>query len=306
MNVQELNYVLCIAKHQNLTKAAQELYISQPTLSKFLQKLEREVGGKLFNYSDSRFVPTYLGRRYMDYARRMLEVDQDWQRELSDLNACQDGELNIAFPLMRSSCLVPKLLPEFHRQFPGIRVNLLEETYAIQEKLLLDDKLDFAIFNEGRPNPKLEYENMQREEILLMLPPRHPLAGKAVRREGFTHPWMDLRYLKDEPFILHFPEQTTGSIARQLFASYGIEPHVPFHSRNAQACAMLCQQGLGASFLPEGYISALHFDESPLYFSVGEGGTFSHLTIAYRKGAYLTAYAKAFIQLARNVGKADS
>ena len=49
MNVQELHYILCIAKHQNLTKAAQELYISQPTLSKYLQKLERELDGKLFS-----------------------------------------------------------------------------------------------------------------------------------------------------------------------------------------------------------------------------------------------------------------
>ncbi|KAI4443462.1 LysR family transcriptional regulator [Schaedlerella arabinosiphila] len=48
MHFQELNYILCIAKHQNLTKAAQELYISQPTLTKYLQRLEREVGGKLF------------------------------------------------------------------------------------------------------------------------------------------------------------------------------------------------------------------------------------------------------------------
>ena len=299
MNVQELNYVLCIAKHQNLTKAAQELYISQPTLSKYLQKLEREVGGKLFNYSGSRFVPTYLGRRYMDYARRMLEVDQDWQRELLDLNACQAGELNIAFPLMRSFCMVPRILPVFHEKFPGVRVNLREETCAIQERLLLDDELDFGIFNESRPHPRLEYEPLLREEILLMLPPGHPLAEKAQQREGFSHPWMDLHLLGQEPFILHFPEQTTGGIARQLFACYEIDPPVPFCSRNSQVCAMLCQQGLGAAFIPQRYIEAMHFDAPPLCFSVGEAGAFSHLTIAFRKGAYLPAYAREFIRIAR-------
>ena len=291
--------MLCIAKHQNLTKAAQELYISQPTLSKFLQKLEREVGGKLFNYSGSRFVPTYLGRRYMAYSRRMLEVDQDWQRELADLTACQDGELNIAFPLMRSACMVPRILPVFHAQYPGIRVNLREEIYAIQEKLLLDDALDFAIFNEVRPNPRLEYEELLREEILLVLPPDSPLAEKAQPRTGFAHPWMDLRHLAQQPFILHFPDQTTGCVARQLFDYYEIQPPVPFCSRNTETCARLCQQGLGASFIPQRYLEGMHFDTPPLCFSVGENGTYSNLTIAYRKGAYLPSYARAFIRIAR-------
>ena len=299
MTIQEMNYVLCIARHQNLTKAAQELYISQPTLSKFLQKLEREVGGKLFNYSGSRFVPTYLGRRYMAYARRVLEVDQDWQRELMDLHACQDGELNIAFPLMRSACMVPRILPVFHARYPGIRVNLREELHNIQEKLLLDDELDFAIFNEVKPNPRLEYEELMREEILLVLPPDSPLAEKAVSRPGFAHPWMDLRLLKEQPFILHFPDQTTGCVARQLFEYYDIHPPVPFCSRNTETCVRLCQQELGASFIPQRYLEGMHFETPPLCFSVGENGTYSHLTIAYRKGAYLPSYAREFIRIAR-------
>lgn len=153
MNVQELNYILCIARHQNLTEAAQELYLSQPTLSKYLQKPEREMNGKLFSRVGNRYVPTDPGRRYLEYARRMLELDRDWQKELQDLNACRQGELNIAFPLMRSSCLVPRVLPVFHARYPGIQVNLWEESCAIQEKLLLDDRLDFAVFNEGHPPP---------------------------------------------------------------------------------------------------------------------------------------------------------
>lgn len=103
MNVQELNYILCIARHQNLTEAAQELYLSQPTLSKYLQKLEREMNGKLFSRVDNRYVPTDLGRRYLEYARRMLELDRDWQKELQDLNACRQGELTLTIEKVAAS-----------------------------------------------------------------------------------------------------------------------------------------------------------------------------------------------------------
>ena len=299
MNFQELNYILCIARHQNLTKAAQELYISQPTLTKHLQKLEREMNGKLFVRSGNVYTATYLGRRYMEYARKVLAVNQDWEKELQDLTSYNEGELNIAFPLMRSSCLVPQIMEVFHEQYPGVRVNLREETYAIQERLLLDDQLDFAIFNEAKPHPKLVYETLLREEILLVMPEGHPLASQAVKRSEKEYPWIDLRLLRQEPFILHFPEQTTGQIALELFEKYGMNPPVPIRTRNTVTCVKLCQKGLGLCFIPENYMKNIELKHPPLCFSIGDEDAFSPLTLAYRKGAYLPAYARDFIRIAQ-------
>ena len=297
MNFTELNYILCIAKHQNLTKAAQELYVSQPTLTKYLQKLEREMDGKLFSRSGNSYTPTYLGRRYMEYAKKVLAVNQDWEKELQDLTSHSEGELNIAFPLMRSSCMVPQIMQIFHEKYPGVQVNLLEEAYAIQERLLLDDQLDFAIFNEVKPHSKLEYETLFHEEILLVMPEDHPLASMGNEKEGY--PWIDLKLLKDEPFVLHFPEQNTGQIALELFAKYHIQPPVSIRSRNTVTCVKLCQRGFGMCFIPENYMKNLELKKSPACFSIGEQGVFSTLSIAYRKGAYLPVYAKDFINIAR-------
>ena len=177
MNYHELQYILCIAKHQNLTKAAQELYISQPTLTKHLQKLEREMGTKLFSRSGNSYTPTFAGRKYMEYARKILQIRQDWEKELKDLTENNEGELNVAFPLMRSTCMVPQIMTSFFQKYPKVKVNILEEAYSIQEKLLLNDQLDFGIFNEVHEHPKLEYELLKKEEILLIMPPDHPLAS---------------------------------------------------------------------------------------------------------------------------------
>lgn len=299
VNFQGFHYVLCIAKHQNLTKAAQELYISQPTLSKYLQKLEGELNGKLFSRSGNTYIPTYLGRRYLEYARKVLAVNQDWEKELMDLHACSEGELNIAFPLMRSSCMAAKIMGVFYKEYPGVRVNFMEETYAIQEKLLLNDQLDFAIFNESRPHPKLAYETLLKEEILLVMRPDHPLAAKGQNRKNMRYPWMDLREMAHENFILHFPEQTTGQIALKLFEKYGIQPPVPVRTRNTEACVQMCMQGIGVCLIPETYIRSMYFPEQPLCFGVEESGVFSTLTIAYRKGAYLPGYARDFIRIAQ-------
>lgn len=299
MNFQELNYALSIARYQNLTKAAEELYISQPTLSKCLQKLEREMGGKLFSRSGNTYVPTYLGRRYLEYARKVLALNQDWERELKDMNACMDGELNIAFPLMRSSCMVPSIMKVFHKKYPGVRVNFMEEAHAIQEKLLLNDELDFGIFNETRPHPKLSYETLLREEILLVMPPDHPMAVRGMKRSEVKHLWIDLRLLEKEEFILHFPDQTTGQLALELFETWGIKPQVSVRTRNTETSVRLCMEGMGLCFVPETYIKNMRFDTPPTCFSVGEKGVFSTLTIASRKGAYLPSYAQDFIKIAQ-------
>ena len=302
MNIHELNYVLCIAKHQNMTKAAQELFISQPTLSKHLGKLERELGIKLFSRVDNCYIPTYAGRRYMEYASGVLELTRDWEKELADLRSQNDGELNVAFPLMRRSCMIPRILPAFRRIHPNIRLNFLEETYAIQERLLTDSRIDFAIFSDGSLNPKLEYETLGPEAILLAVSPDHPLARKvrSAACKDNPYPQVDLSELGNEKFILHFPEQNTGAITEQLLKKYGIKPKVPFYTRNTQAALLLVQQNEGICFAPETYIQNMTFRTPPVCFSLHDPDAFTSTIIAYRKGAYLTSYALDFIQISKD------
>lgn len=306
LNIHELNYAICIAKHQNLTKAAQELFISQPTLSKHLKKLERELGIKLFARIDNCYIPTYAGTRYLEYASKMLALHQDWEKELFELASLNDGELHVAIPLMRSSCMVPYILPAFHKIHPNIRVHILEETYAIQKCLLKNTGIDFAIFNETSENPKLAYEFLGKEPILLAVSPEHPLAaGLSDSPEpdsgakGHSYPPVNWEAIRNENFILHFPEQNTGAITERLLKKHQITPKVPFYTRNTQAALLLMMKNQGICFAPETYIRNMAFEKPPVCFSLEDEDAFTSTVLAYRKGAYLTSYAEDFIQLAK-------
>lgn len=302
MNIHELNYVICIAKHQNITKAAQELYISQPTLSKHLKKLERDLGLKLFSRVDNCYIPTYAGRRYMEYASHVLELTQDWEKELSDLLSLKDGELNVAFPLMRSSCMLPEILPVFHRLHPCVRVRFLEETHAIQERLLNDSQIDFAIFSEENIHPRLDYEFLGREEILLVVPPEHPLAKghPDISAADGKYPVINWELLKGERFILHAPEQNTGAVTVRLLKKYYVDFTASFYTRNTQASLLLVQQNEGLCFAPETYVRNTTFTTPPVCFSLGDDEAYTSTVAAYRKGSYLPSYAQDFIQTAKD------
>lgn len=295
----ELQYFMAIAKHRNLTKAAQELYVSQPTLTKFLQKLEKEMGGKVFRKNGRRYELTFLGNRYLEYARKVTTLNQDWEKELSDMRSSYEGELNIAFPPMRSACLIPQFLPKFHKKHPGVHINFYEYGHGIQDELLADGTLDFAIFSAWQPHPNLAYENLKTEEILLVLCPDHPLAKKAVVRDDCRYPWLDLSLLKDHPFILHFPDQNTGRAAQQLFDQYHIQPPVPFLTRSSQTCIQLAGEGLGATFAPESYVSDAASSGLVLAFSTGRPPILNNLIIAHRKNSYLSTFAADFINIAK-------
>lgn len=299
MDFTGLQYFLAIVKHRNLTKAAQELYISQPTLTKFLQKLESEIGGKVFRKNGHQYELTFLGQRFLEYAQKINALNQDWHKELSDMRSSFEGELNIAVPPMRSACLIPQFLPEFHQKHPGVHINFFEYGQLIQDHLLTKPNLDFGILSDWQAHPNLNYELLKTEEMLLILPPDHPLGQKAIQREGFGYPWLDLSLLAEEPFILHFPEQTTGRAAQQLFDQYHIQPPVPFLTYNNQTCIQLASQGLGASFAPESYVKYTMKIWPMQAFSVGKTPLLGKLVIAYRKNSYLSTYALDFIQIAK-------
>lgn len=146
MDFRELQYVVTIAKHQSVSKAAQELYVSQPTLSKFVQNLEKELGQPLFKRLGNKFALTYAGERYVERARDLLISKKELDEEMADIMKNDRGELKIAFPIMRGTYMLPCTLPVFAREYPNVRVRVQEANSDQLEEMLLDGSIDLAFF----------------------------------------------------------------------------------------------------------------------------------------------------------------
>ena len=147
MDFKDLTYVLAIAKYQNITKAAESLYITQPTLTKFLQNLEKQLGQKLFKKLGNRFVLTYAGERYTTYAKEILTIKKELDQEMGDLNHNHTGVLKIAFPVMRGTYMLPCTLPVFHKLYPNVKLDILEAHSHLLEGMILNGDTDLAFFN---------------------------------------------------------------------------------------------------------------------------------------------------------------
>ena len=98
------------------------------------------------------------------------------------------------------------------------------------------------------------------------MPPDHPLASSGYPSPSDRYPRIDLSTLASEPFILHFPEQTTGKLVLEALNRAGVQPRVPVRSRNTETCVKLCMQGIGMCFTPETYLQNMDFPENRLAF----------------------------------------
>ena len=128
-----------------LTRAAEALYISQPALSKYLSRLERNLGVALFDHSSSPLKLSYAGRRYYEYVKRIQAMDRQLHHELTSIRSDESGEIRVGIAQWRGSMLLPVLIPAFQKKYPHISIEV-EEGRAMQiETALLQGRVDLCL-----------------------------------------------------------------------------------------------------------------------------------------------------------------
>ncbi len=299
MDFRELSYIVAIARHQSVTKAANELYVTQPTLSKFVQNLEKHLGQPVFRRLGNRFLLTYAGERYVRRASEMLAIKRQLDQELQDIIRKDMGELNLAFPLMRGTYMLPETLPPFRALYPGVRMNIYEANSDDLESMILQGSVDLAFFNVPVRSPDVSFKVIRAEEFVLVMAPDHRLAKRGRKRPGCKFPWMDLKLLRGETFILQLPEQRSRQTVERLVREARIELENVLQMRNIFAAVKLAASGYGMAFVSEAHLRHIGSDPAPAVFSVGNPSTQTDFVAAYRRGVYLPQYARDFIEIVK-------
>ena len=305
MDFRELQYIIAIAKYQNITRAAESLYISQPTMTKFLQQLEKNINQKLFTRVGKKLLPTYAGERYIDRAAEILAIKSDLDQELSDISDGASGSLKIGFSSIRGSEIILNVIPKFVKMHPGVQICFQETNADTFESLLISGDLDLAFYNLPITSEHIEYQVIAYEEVILVASAGSSLCQLAVPRPECRYPWLDLQYTKGETFIMLSKDLRMSSIVNELMIENRIRPKVSFYTKNVEAACILASVGHGLAFTGEQHIRYTKFDHTPAMFSIGNPVTRRTFVAASRKGAYLPPYAQDLIDLMRSSQQPD-
>ena len=131
MELKEARYILAIAKHQSIGKAAESLYISQPSLSKYLKNLEERLGAPLFDRRENHYYPTYMGERYLYYAERIAAFGDQWSQEFDDIAHQEKGRLNIAAPIMMGTTLIDAFMYKSGHVYAAMIGHITANAFAV-------------------------------------------------------------------------------------------------------------------------------------------------------------------------------
>src|SRR5882757_2162035 len=178
MEMHQLRYMVAVARKGTFSRAAEQCHVSQPSLSQQIQKLEDELGERLFDRMKREARLTPAGQAFLPRAVRILEEVDSAQREAKDARELLRGVVTVGVLPTIAPYLLPEVMAEFTGKFPGVEIVVQEDTTARLLKLALAYEIDFALASHPIEDARLEVTELFSEELMLALPPRHPLTRK--------------------------------------------------------------------------------------------------------------------------------
>ncbi|MGI5892594.1 MAG: LysR substrate-binding domain-containing protein [Bacillota bacterium] len=288
MHFKELKYILAIAEYGSISKAADFLGITQPSLSKYINNLEKQYGVKLLTYCGKSYQPTYAGGLYIRAAQQMLKYTDKIENYSSILDAaCKKKVIRLFFPMLKSSYIIPNIVPQFKLMYPNTTLIFNESMSNYAEDLLLNGDVDVAITNFVPKDKRISFEPLVNEEILLVISKNSPFANEGIWRENASNPWVDIKMFRHEDFILPDPGQRIRQIVDSFLESEGIIPNILMTTKSFDAAVRVAATGAGIAFIPENYIYSNRFLQQPVCFSVGNFNLEFESMIAYLKNTPL-------------------
>ena len=271
MNDKELLYIKTIADTQSISKAAEELFIAQPSLSQALQRIERELGTHLFIREPRGMKLTYAGEKYYLMAKEILDIYSDFKSEITHINELKAGRLVIGIARYMGMNILPKILPDFNKNYPNVEIIIREENTRVLENLILGGNVDFALthVHKKEMNEKINYEILKEDEFLLVTPKGYLINSDKIKiKNGKSY--VDLRDLEGEKFILLDINKGIRKVQDRTIKSYGINPEVVFTTKNFETAKRLAANGMGITMIPKDYLNIFSQDKSYDSFNLSD------------------------------------
>lgn len=241
MEMHQLRYMVTLARTGNFSRAAEQCNVAQPSLSQQIQKLEAELGERLFDRMKREVRLTPHGTAFLRRAVRILEEVDAARREVSDALDLKHGSIAIGILPTIAPYLLPPVMARFSAQFAGLELNVHEDTTAQLLKLVHAYEIDFAVVSEPIVDDRLTVTELFTEELLLALPPRHPLAKKRTLTSA------DLR---DQKLIVMKSGHCLGDQVLGFCERQEVKPRISFRSAQLETVQELVCAGLGLSLVP--------------------------------------------------------
>ena len=290
-------YFLKIVEYRSISQAAEHLFVSQPSLTKYLQRLENSVGATLFDRKQTPLKLTLAGEYFLEYVLQMQKEEKWLNTRIEEIQNKGRDSITIGMPLWRSSVLLPEFLPGFYKRHPLIQIKLVEGPASLLEESIRTDEIDFGIMNLPVNYADITYEPLAKEYIFLMGSREMPAVQEILRRhQGNEYPHADIDALRAQPFILTQPGQHLTDFINKMLSRHNLTLNCVLRTRNVATAVNLAAAGLGFTFIPALGTQSHDFPADRVaLFTVDDPLLRCTLAAVYKKEKYLSSAMKLFL-----------
>ncbi|SEU05047.1 DNA-binding transcriptional regulator, LysR family [Salinibacillus kushneri] len=288
MEIKHLEYFIEVTDTGSFTQAAENLYITQPALSRIIKSLESELGAPLFIRSRKKLLLTDVGQILYKHAQVIERQLKLLETDIDNLLVLKKGSIRLGLPTIINSFFFSQLMASFHKQYPEVTFQLEEDgSKRIEEKIVNDD-LDFGVVVLPDNHDMFDYYNFVNDHLKLVVPFSHHLAEKEE---------ISLHELKDESFIMFNRDFELRNIILKACIEDGFEPNIISETSQLDFIEEMVAYNLGITLLPES--TCMELTSNLQTITISNPKIEWNLALIWKKDAYLSQVAKEFIRFAK-------
>ncbi|MBQ8588543.1 MAG: LysR family transcriptional regulator [Clostridia bacterium] len=299
-------YILTVLKEGSFSKAAQTLYISQPSLSASVKRIEDKIASPIFNRSNP-VTLTEIGKEYVRYALEIEQKERDFEKYVSDHTGLVTGTVKIGGSSLFSSFMLPAMISEFCRTHPGISFEIIEDnTKNLIDKLNIG-MLDIIVDNAEINDESITATYCTSEIMLLAVPKKfevnlrlseYSLSADDIKKKKHLESdfCTDIKAFGNVPFILLNPENDTGKRAQKIFKKHSIVPKVAFYLDQQVTAYNIACQGLGVTFVSDTLIENIVSSDEMNYYVISDKETKRKICFYNKNNRYLSVACQKFLE----------
>lgn len=240
MDLRQIEAFVQVAQHRSFSKAADALFLTQPSVTARIQALERDLGEPLFERNGRGVRLTEIGLSFLPYARRALKALQDGRDAIDGIRHLETGSLRLGSAVTVSTYVLPGILKTFVARYPGIDVTVSTARSEQILGMLLNDEVQAAMVRTVY-HPEVVTVPLYEDEVILIVAPDHPFAARGS---------VDMREVSQEPLILFDRGSSYNALIHSAFRQAGVVPRTVMDLDSMEATKKMVEEGLGIAMIP--------------------------------------------------------
>lgn len=304
-------YVYEVYKERSFSKAAKNLFISQPSLSGTIKRVEEEIGYEIFDRSTKPIGVTDIGEKYIKTIEKILKLERHFIQYVNDVDDLKAGNVSVGGTQQYTSYMLPAIVSKFIEKYPNINVDIVEAKTSSLIRYLNEGRIDIAIDNYSYDEEDYSRQFQTKDSMILTVPKSfssnenlkdYALSFEEIQSGEFKNddiPFVQLSEFKDENFILLKEGNDTRTRAHKKFVNENITPKVILEVEQQITSYNLTAYGLGISFISDYLIRNVGDNDSLCYYKLENYENDRDICFYYLKNKYITKAQSEFLKMAK-------